>query len=420
MIKTDLSFAAPFLPPMEPWLDRAARALDAVSGYDYTGWLHLPTRTDAALLDEVEAAAARIRADSEVLLVIGIGGSYLGARAARDLLCPSLDGGGTKLLFAGNGLSGQAAGELLSYLRERDFSINVISKSGSTTEPAAAFRLFYELLKEKYGAAAPARVYATTDAEKGALLGMAKTQGFTRFVIPGDVGGRYSVLTPVGLLPMAAAGIDVRALLAGARAAELEYRRKAPENPVLHYAAARQALYAGGKKIEVLSCWEPRFRFFAEWWKQLFGESEGKDGKGLFPASLELTADLHSMGQYMQQGERLMFETMLYSASDAEAAVPFWEGDPEGLNYLAGKGLDEINRVALTATATAHAEGGVPCLRLDMPAVTPASVGNLFYFFELSCAVSAILSGVNPFDQPGVENYKQKMFALLGKPQKEK
>ena len=420
MIKTDLTLAAPFLPPLEPWLDRAAQALDAVSGYDFTGWLHLPTRTGSALLDEVEAAAARIRADSEVLLVIGIGGSYLGARAARDLLCPSLSGGGTKLLFTGNGLSGQAARELLDYLRERDFSVNVISKSGSTTEPAAAFRLFYELLKEKYGAAAPARVYATTDAEKGALLGMAKAQGFTRFVIPGDVGGRYSVLTPVGLLPMAAAGIDVRALLAGARAAELEYRRKAPENPVLHYAAARQALYAGGKKIEVLSCWEPRFRFFAEWWKQLFGESEGKDGKGLFPASLELTADLHSMGQYMQQGERLMFETMLYSASDAEAAVPFWEGDPEGLNYLAGKGLDEINRVALTATATAHAEGGVPCLRLDMPAVTPASVGNLFYFFELSCAVSAILSGVNPFDQPGVENYKQKMFALLGKPQKEK
>ena len=418
MIKTDLSLASEYLPPLGPWLERAARALDAIPSYDYTGWLHLPTRTDAALPDEIEAAAARIRADSRVLLVIGIGGSYLGARAARDLLCPALGGGGTELLFAGNGLSGQAAAELLAYLRERDFSINVISKSGSTTEPAAAFRVFYELLREKYGDGAPGRVYATTDGEKGALLGMAKERGFTRFVIPSDVGGRYSVLTPVGLLPMAAAGIDVRAMLAGARAAELEYLRKSELNPVLHYAAARQALYAGGKKVEVLGCWEPRFRFLAEWWKQLFGESEGKEGKGLFPASLELTADLHSMGQYMQQGERLMLETMLTAASDAAPAVPYWEGDPEGLNYLAGKRLDEINRVALMATAQAHAEGGVPVLRLEMPAVTAASVGNLFYFFELSCAVSAILSGVCPFDQPGVENYKQKMFALLGKPVK--
>ena len=415
MMKLDLSLAAPFLPPLEPWLDRAFDALDAVGSYDYTGWLHLPTRTDEALLSAVEDAAARIRADSEVLLVIGIGGSYLGARAARDLLCPSLGGTGTQLLFAGNGLSGQAAAELLNYLRERDFSINVISKSGSTTEPAAAFRIFYELLEKKYGAAAPGRVYATTDAEKGALLGMAKARGFTRFVIPGDVGGRYSVLTPVGLLPMAAAGIDVRGLLAGARAAELEYLRKTPENPALRYAAARQALYTEGKKIEVLSCWEPRFRFLAEWWKQLFGESEGKDGKGLFPASLELTADLHSMGQYMQQGERLMLETMLYAAPGPGPVLPSWEGDPEGLNYLAGRELDEINRVALAATMQAHAEGGVPCLRLDMPAVSPASVGGLFYFFELACAVSAILSGVDPFDQPGVENYKQKMFVLLGK-----
>ncbi len=418
MIKTDLSLASEYLPPLGPWLERAARALDAIPSYDYTGWLHLPTRTDAALPNEIEAAAARIRADSRVLLVIGIGGSYLGARAARDLLCPALGGGGTELLFAGNGLSGQAAAELLAYLRGRDFSINVISKSGSTTEPAAAFRVFYELLREKYGDRAPERVYATTDGEKGALLGMAKERGFTRFVIPSDVGGRYSVLTPVGLLPMAAAGIDVRAMLAGARAAELEYLRKTELNPVLHYAAARQALYAGGKKVEVLGCWEPRFRFLAEWWKQLFGESEGKEGKGLFPSSLELTADLHSMGQYMQQGERLMLETMLTAASDAAPAVPYWEGDPEGLNYLAGKRLDEINRVALMATAQAHAEGGVPVLRLEMPAVTAASVGNLFYFFELSCAVSAILSGVCPFDQPGVENYKQKMFALLGKPVK--
>lgn len=418
MIKTDLSLASEYLPSLGPWLERAARALDEIPSYDYTGWLHLPTRTDAALPDEIEAAAARIRADSRVLLVIGIGGSYLGARAARDLLCPALGGGGTELLFAGNGLSGQAAAELLAYLRGRDFSINVISKSGSTTEPAAAFRVFYELLREKYGDGAPERVYATTDGEKGALLGMAKARGFTRFVIPSDVGGRYSVLTPVGLLPMAAAGIDVRAMLAGARAAELEYLRKTELNPVLHYAAARQALYAGGKKVEVLGCWEPRFRFLAEWWKQLFGESEGKEGKGLFPASLELTADLHSMGQYMQQGERLMLETMLTAASEAAPAVPYWEGDPEGLNYLAGRRLDEINRVALMATAQAHAEGGVPVLRLEMPAVTAASVGNLFYFFELSCAVSAILSGVCPFDQPGVENYKQKMFALLGKPVK--
>ena len=417
MIKTDLTLAAPFLPPLEPWLDRAAQALDAVSGYDFTGWLHLPTRTGSALLDEVEAAAARIRADSEVLLVIGIGGSYLGARAARDLLCPSLSGGGTKLLFTGNGLSGQAARELLDYLRERDFSVNVISKSGSTTEPAAAFRLFYELLKEKYGAAAPARVYATTDAEKGALLGMAKAQGFTRFVIPGDVGGRYSVLTPVGLLPMAAAGIDVRALLAGARAAELEYRRKAPENPVLHYAAARQALYAGGKKIEVLSCWEPRFRFFAEWWKQLFGESEGKNNKGLFPASVVFSTDLHSMGQYIQEGTRTLFETVV------QIEKPKYEltigTDPEnvdGLNFLSGKTVDFVNKKAFEGTVLAHTDGNVPNVVLNMPEVSEAELGYLIYFFEKACAISGYTMCLNPFNQPGVESYKKNMFALLGKP----
>ncbi len=417
MIKTDLTLAAPFLPPMEPWLDRAARALDAVSGYDYTGWLHLPTRTGSALLDEVEAAAARIRADSEVLLVIGIGGSYLGARAARDLLCPSLSGGGTKLLFAGNGLSGQAARELLDYLRERDFSVNVISKSGSTTEPAAAFRLFYELLKEKYGAAAPARVYATTDAEKGALLGMAKTQGFTRFVIPGDVGGRYSVLTPVGLLPIALAGYDIDELVRGARDMQRLCAKNHDDNPAIQYAAMRNALYESGKDIELLASFHPRLRSFAEWWKQLFGESEGKQGKGIFPASVLYTTDLHSMGQYVQQGRRNLFETVIsVEKSRRELLIERDADDLDGLNYLAGQTVEHCNRMAAAGTRFAHVDGGVPNLQITIRQVDEYSLGQLFYFFEKACGISAYMLGVNPFDQPGVEDYKQNMFALLGKP----
>ena len=419
MIKAELSGISAFLAPdwREKWLPRVADAMETLrEERDHSGWLHLPSRTDAELIGRINAAADEIHSRSEVLLVIGIGGSYLGARAATELLCPAFsDNGCPRIIFAGNNLSPQYVSELKSYLAGRDFSINVISKSGTTTEPAVAFRIFYELLREKYGAKAAERVYATTDAEHGALRSMAEEQGFRRFVIPADTGGRYSVLTPVGLLPMAAAGISIADMLSGAKAAEAEYLRKDPENPAMLYAAARQALYASGKKIEALSVWEPRFRFFAEWWKQLFGESEGKDGRGIFPAALELSADLHSMGQYMQQGERLMLETMLYAAPSRSVVIPTDGTGADGLEHLSGRELDDVNRAALEGTLAAHVSGGVPCIRLDMPPVTAASAGNLFYFFELSCALSAYVSGVCPFDQPGVEEYKTLMFALLGK-----
>ncbi|MDD6188148.1 MAG: glucose-6-phosphate isomerase [Clostridiales bacterium] len=418
MIKTDISALLPFIPEgIEPWLEKAGEAASRLKDEKaFAGWLHLPSGTSRELLDAVNAAAAKIRGESQILLVIGIGGSYLGARAALELLRPTFGRDGEpEVIFAGNNLSGQYAAELLAYLEDKDFSINVISKSGTTTEPAVAFRIFYRLLEKKYGEGAPGRVYATTDANRGALRMMAEKAGFTRFVIPDDVGGRYSVLTPVGLLPIAAAGIDINAMMDGAKAAEAEYLRNSADNSARLYAAARQALYAKGKKVETLSFWEPRFRFLGEWWKQLFGESEGKEGLGIFPASLELTADLHSMGQYMQQGERMLFETMLYSAPSKTVAIPFDEANSDGLNYISGRDIDYVNRTALEATARAHADGGVPCIRLDMPAVTAASVGNLFYFFEVSCAISAYISGVYPFDQPGVEAYKKNMFAMLGK-----
>lgn len=419
MVKIDIGGIKNFLPQGETgiWLEKVNAAAEALRGErDFAGWLHLPSQTGEAEKEKINAAAEKINSESEILLVIGIGGSYLGARAALELLCPTFgDNGCVKVIFAGNNLSAQYTSELLSYLEKRDFSINVISKSGTTTEPAIALRLFYALLEKKYGARAAERVYVTTDGEKGALRQMAEESGFARFVLPADVGGRYSVLTTVGLLPMAAAGVDISALIDGAKAAEAEYLRPSGENPAYIYAAARQALYAGGKKIEVLSVWEPRFRFLGEWWKQLFGESEGKSGKGIFPASLELTADLHSMGQYMQQGERIMFETMLSAAPSRTVEIERSEKNLDGLNYLAGRGLDSVNLAARSATREAHIAGGVPCMELLMPEVNAASVGNLFYFFELSCALSAYVSGVYPFDQPGVEAYKIRMFSLLGK-----
>ncbi len=418
MIKTDISAALPFIPEgIEPWLEKADAAIDKLTAEkDFSGWLHLPSQFSAELLEAISAAAARIQTESQVLLVIGIGGSYLGARAALELLRPYFGSDGfPEVIFVGNNLSGRYAAELMEYLADKSFSINVISKSGTTTEPAVAFRIFYGLLEAKYGPTAASRVYATTDARRGALRAMAEQKGFTTFVIPDDVGGRYSVLTPVGLLPMAAAGIDIVNMMNGASAAESAYLEKSEDNSARLYAAARQALYAKGKCIETLSLWEPRFRFLGEWWKQLFGESDGKDGKGIFPASLELTADLHSMGQYMQEGERMIFETMLYSAPDKPVIIPRDEADLDGLNYIAGKDMDYINRTALEATAKAHTDGGVPCLRLDMPPVNPAAVGALFYFFEVSCAISAYISGVYPFDQPGVEAYKKNMFSMLGR-----
>ena len=354
-------------------------------------------------------------------MVIGIGGSYLGARAVVELLgSPNYNlkkKDTPDIYFAGNGLSTDALLELIEIIGDRDFSVNVISKSGTTTEPAVAFRIFKAMLEEKYGKeGAKERIYATTDKARGALKGLADTEGYEEFVVPDDIGGRFSVLTAVGLLPIAAAGIDIDALMAGAAKAMEEFGKGGLENQAWQYAAARHALYQQGKKIEMLACYEPNFRFFAEWWKQLYGESEGKEGKGLFPASVEFTADLHSMGQYIQEGERIMFETVVKFAPKGEFIIPTDPANVDGLNFLAGKPLAFVNEQAMRGTMLAHVDGGVPNVLVEAPAITADTVGYLIYFFEYVCGLSGYLLEVNPFDQPGVEAYKKNMFALLGKP----
>ena len=391
------------------------------AGGEFTGWVRLPRDYDREEFARIQAAAARIRQDSEVLVVIGIGGSYLGARAVIELLTSqnyNLRPDGVQVLFAGNGLSSDALTETIDLIGERDFSVNVISKSGTTTEPAVAFRVFRALLEKKYGKeAARKRIYATTDARKGALKGLADAEGYEEFVVPDDIGGRYSVLTAVGLLPIAAAGIDIAALMAGAAAAMDELAVPGGDNPAWQYAAARHALYEGGKAVEILACYEPCFRFFAEWWKQLYGESEGKEGRGLFPASVEFTADLHSMGQYIQQGRRLMFETVVcFDAPRSAVTIPRDEANVDGLNFLAGRTLDFVAGQAMRAVILAHVDGGVPNVLVHLPARTPGAAGRLIYFFEFACGLSGYLLGVDPFDQPGVEAYKNNMYALLGKP----
>ena len=391
------------------------------AGGEFTGWVRLPRDYDREEFARIQAAAARIRQDSEVLVVIGIGGSYLGARAVIELLTSqnyNLRPDGVQVLFAGNGLSSDALTETIDLIGERDFSVNVISKSGTTTEPAVAFRVFRALLEKKYGKeGARKRIYATTDARKGALKGLADAEGYEKFVVPDDIGGRYSVLTAVGLLPIAAAGIDIAALMAGAAAAMDELAVPGADNPAWQYAAARHALYEGGKAVEILACYEPSFRFFAEWWKQLYGESEGKEGRGLFPASVEFTADLHSMGQYIQQGRRLMFETVVcFDAPRSAVTIPRDEANVDGLNFLAGRTLDFVAGQAMRAVILAHVDGGVPNVLVHLPARTPGAAGRLIYFFEYACGLSGYLLGVNPFDQPGVEAYKNNMYALLGKP----
>ena len=391
------------------------------AGGEFTGWVRLPRDYDREEFARIQAAAARIRQDSEVLVVIGIGGSYLGARAVIELLTSqnyNLRPDGVQVLFAGNGLSSDALTETIDLIGERDFSVNVISKSGTTTEPAVAFRVFKALLEKRYGKeGARKRIYATTDARKGALKGLADAEGYEEFVVPDDIGGRYSVLTAVGLLPIAAAGIDIAALMAGAAAAMDELAVPGADNPAWQYAAARHALYEGGKAVEILACYEPCFRFFAEWWKQLYGESEGKEGKGLFPASVEFTADLHSMGQYIQQGRRLMFETVVcFDAPRSAVTIPRDEANVDGLNFLAGRTLDFVAGQAMRAVILAHVDGGVPNVLVHLPARTPGAAGRLIYFFEFACGLSGYLLGVDPFDQPGVEAYKNNMYALLGKP----
>ena len=428
MLKLDLSQLAGFLPQgyavsRQTGLKKAADMLAAGNGPggDFTGWVALPEQYDREEFARIQAAAERIKKQSQVLVVVGIGGSYLGARAVIELL--SFPNYNLKvkdtpdIYFAGNGLSTDALLELIALIGDRDFSVNVISKSGTTTEPAVAFRIFKGMLEQKYGKeGARERIYATTDRARGALKGLADQEGYETFVVPDAVGGRYSVLTAVGLLPIAAAGIDIAALMEGAARAMKELSIPGMDNPAWQYAAARHALYESGKSVELLACYEPSFRFFAEWWKQLYGESEGKEGKGLFPASVEFTADLHSMGQYIQQGQRLMFETVVRFEPKGTFLIPDDPENVDGLNFLSGTPLFFVAEQALRGTILAHVDGGVPNILIRMPQISESSVGYLIYFFEYVCGLSGYLLGVNPFDQPGVEAYKKNMFALLGKP----
>ena len=390
-------------------------------GGDFTGWVALPKNYDKEEFARIQAAAKKIQQQSQALVVIGIGGSYLGARAVIELLrSPNYNlkkKDTPDIFFAGNGLSTDGLLEIIDLLGDRDFSVNVISKSGTTTEPAVAFRIFKGLLEKKYGKeGAKERIYATTDAHRGALKGLADAEGYEEFVVPDDVGGRYSVLTAVGLLPIAVAGIDIQALMDGAAQAMTQLSAPGLDNPAWQYAAARHALYESGKKVELLAGYEPCFRFFAEWWKQLFGESEGKDGKGMLPASLEYTADLHSMGQYIQEGPRMLCETVVHFQPKGEFIIPDDPDNVDGLNFLSNKPLSFVADKAMRGVILAHVDGGVPNVLLELPALSETVAGYLIYFFEYVCGLSGYLLAVNPFNQPGVEAYKANMFALLGKP----
>ncbi len=396
------------------------------AGNDFLGWIDLPEEYDKEEFARIKKAAQKIQNDSEVLLVIGIGGSYLGARAAIEFLRHSfyniVDKSIRKtpeIYFVGNSISSTYIRHLMDVIGERDFSINMISKSGTTTEPAIAFRVFKEMMEKKYGKEEAAkRIYATTDKARGSLKSLATEEGYETFVVPDDVGGRFSVLTAVGLLPIAVSGADIDKLMEGAQAG----RKQALEadfdnNDALKYAALRNILLRKGKTVEILANYEPAVHFVSEWWKQLYGESEGKDQKGIFPASVDLTTDLHSMGQFIQDGARIMFETVINVESSREEILIGEEPvDLDGLNYLAGKNVDFVNKSAMNGTILAHTDGQVPNLMIHVPEVSEYCLGQLFYFFEFACGVSGYLLGVNPFNQPGVESYKKNMFALLGKP----
>ena len=396
------------------------------AGNDFLGWIDLPVDYDKEEFDRIKKAAAKIQSDSEVLLVIGIGGSYLGARAAIEFLRHSFYNSVSKeirktpeIYFVGNSISSTYIRHLIDVIGDRDFSINMISKSGTTTEPAIAFRVFKEMMEKKYGKKeAAGRIYATTHRAKGSLKGLATEEGYESFVVPDDVGGRFSVLTAVGLLPIAVSGADIDKLMEGAadgrkKALEAEYE----DNDALKYAAVRNILHRKGKSVEILANYEPSVHYVSEWWKQLYGESEGKDQKGIFPASVDLTTDLHSMGQFIQDGSRIMFETVInVETSREEITINEEPVDLDGLNYLAGKSVDFVNKSAMNGTILAHTDGQVPNLMIDVPEVNEFYLGQLFYFFEFACGVSGYLLGVNPFNQPGVESYKKNMFALLGKP----
>lgn len=396
------------------------------AGNDFLGWIDLPVNYDKDEFDRIKKAAEKIKNDSEVLLVIGIGGSYLGARAAMEFLrhnfYNSVDKSVRKapeIYYVGNNISSTYIKHLIDVIGDRDFSINIISKSGTTTEPAIAFRVFKKLIEKKYGKAQAAkRIYATTDKAKGALKNLANEEGYESFVVPDDIGGRFSVLTAVGLLPIAASGADIDKLMEGAAsgrkyALENDYE----SNDALLYAALRNIFLRKGKNIEIVANYEPSLHYVSEWWKQLYGESEGKDNKGIFPAAVDLTTDLHSMGQFIQDGARIMFETVInIEASQCQLLIEEEPVDLDGLNYLAGKSVDFVNKSAMNGTILAHTDGNVPNLMVNVPEQNEFYLGQLFYFFEFACGISGYLLGVNPFNQPGVESYKRNMFALLGKP----
>ncbi|MDF2923251.1 MAG: glucose-6-phosphate isomerase [Paenibacillaceae bacterium] len=400
------------------------------AGADYLGWIDLPVNYDKDEFERITKAAAKIQADSDALVVIGIGGSYLGARAAIEMLThsfyntlPKEQRSTPEVYFVGNNISSTYTSHLLQLLEGKDVSVNVISKSGTTTEPAIAFRIFREFLERKYGKEeARKRIYATTDKARGALKTLADAEGYESFVIPDDVGGRYSVLTPVGLLPIAVAGVDISAIMQGAADAREEYSNPSlAENQAYQYAAVRNSLYRKGKGTEILVNYEPSLHFVSEWWKQLFGESEGKDNKGIYPSSVDFSTDLHSMGQFIQEGSRNLFETVIQVEEVPYHLTIGIDGDDlDGLNFLSGKTMDFVNKKAFQGTMLAHSDGGVPNLIVNLPDMSPYTFGYMVYFFEKACGISGYLLGVNPFDQPGVEAYKKNMFALLGKPGYEK
>ena len=432
-ISLDIKNTKPYLADheissLQPMVDVAHELIHngTGAGNDFLGWVDLPVNYDKDEFDRIKKAAEKIRNDSDVLIVIGIGGSYLGARATIETLShtfsSALDTDTRKsplIYYSGNNISSTYLSDLIEVIKDKDFSVNVISKSGTTTEPAIAFRIFRELLEKKYGVEeARKRIYATTDAKKGALKTLATKEGYESFVVPDSTGGRYSVLTAVGLLPIAAAGIDIDELMKGAAAAREAYKEKNIENNDCYkYAAVRNALYAKGKVTEIVANFEPSLHYFGEWWKQLFGESEGKDQKGIFPAAADFSTDLHSLGQFIQEGSRNIFETFInVEKPRKEITIGTDPEDLDGLNFLTGKTIDFVNKQAFRGTVLAHNDGGVPVNIVTIPELTPYYFGYLIYFFEKACGISGYLLGVNPFNQPGVEAYKKNMFALLGKP----
>ena len=389
------------------------------AGNDFLGWLDLPFDYDKEEFERILACAERIKNQADVLLVIGIGGSYLGAKSAIEMLRKYFGNQGLEIIFVGHQISGTYVKELIEYLADKEFAINVISKSGTTTEPAIAFRIFKDLIEARYGVEeSKKRIYATTDKARGALKSLATAMGYETFVVPDDVGGRYSVLTAVGLLPIACSGVDIKQMMAGAQLAHAECRNTDLEtNEALQYALVRNALYRSGKAIEILVNYEQCLTYFAEWWKQLYGESEGKEGKGIYVGSASFSTDLHSLGQMIQEGERNIFETVLQVATPvSEQEIPYSAENLDGLNFLAGKTMDYVNKQAFLGTLLAHVDGGVPNIVLEFPEISAYAYGYLAYFFEFACGVSAYTLGINPFNQPGVEAYKKNMFALLGKP----